>query len=368
MASEVFFHSLEQEPGLEFAPLDPRPGLKLLVDRLGLEGSVRKSSPWGIKVSLGGQGHPSAVAPEWAHCVAETLTGSAGSFGGTICFDTLSITTGGLDQEDTHLGLARAKGYGVDGQGPAYVVADGPGQKGSPVVATTGGEDQLEVTFAPLLAGIAGCCLLTPVRPHPHAGFQGALVNAGVGLADRSGKIALHRDIRPNVDTPLCAGCGSCLAVCLFDAIAINAGRAFIDHAKCTGCGECMNVCFMAGISAEEAEGIPRFQRKVAASALAAHQIVTGGQPRRLGYFNFLVRLDRHAGGARARGRQRLGDVGVLASADPVALDMATWDLITAKTDGSLASWSGFAQEPGALLEQAEILGLGSRTYRLFEV
>ena len=38
-------------------------------------------------------------------------------------------------------------------------------------------------------------------------------------------------------------------------------------------------------------------------------------------YFNFLVRLDRQSGGARRRNRERLGNVGILAARDPVALD-----------------------------------------------
>jgi len=128
-----------------------------------------------------------------------------------------------------------------------------------------------------------------------------------------------------------------------------------------------MNVCFMAGISADEAAGIPRFQQKVAAAALSARDLVTGGQPDRSGFFNIMVRLDRHSGGAKARGRKRLGDVGVLASRDPVALDRATWDLITARMEGPLSSWSGFAQEPGPLLDRAEELGLGTQEYRLVE-
>jgi ferredoxin len=353
MASDVFFHSLAQDPGLEFAPVDPRPGLAELVNRLGLEGAAQGSGPWGLKVSLGGQGHPPAVDPGWARGVADSLAGTETGLKNTFCFDTLSITTGGLDREDTHLGLAQAKGFGADKNGLEFRVADGPGPGSS-----------LEAT----LKKMTGVCLLTPVRPHPHAGFQGALFNLGVGLADREAKIELHRDIRPNVDTPLCAGCGSCLAVCLFDAIAINAGRAFIDHTKCTGCGECMNVCFMAGISAEEAEGIPRFQARVAGAARQVEQSMTADSAGRLGYFNFLVRLDRHAGGARARGRQRLGDVGILASPDPVALDKATWDFITERTDGPLSAWSGFRQEPGVLLGEAEKLGLGTTAYRIIEV
>jgi len=370
MTTEVFFHSLEQGNGHELQPVNLGSGLARLVDALGLAGAAGSVSPWGLKVKLGTQGHPPAIDPAWARIVADALAGerTVDPGKGSFCFDTLSITKTGLDQAETHLGMAKVKGYGTAGHGLPYIVADGPGH-GDPLASRSLDDRGLaEFTLAPALAQMAGICLLNPVRPHPHLGLAGTLLSLGVGLADRSGKLLLHMDIRPKVNTPLCAGCGSCMAVCLFDAIAINAGRAFIDHEKCTGCGECMNVCFMAGISAEEASGIPRFQEKVAAAALAARNEVTDGRSGRAGFFNFLVRRDRHSGGAIARGRKRLGDVGVLASTDPVALDQATWDLVVARMDGPLADWCGFKQEPESLLDRAENAGLGSRTYRLVEV
>jgi len=367
MAAEVFFHPLQTPAGQEFLPVDLRSPLAGLVARLGLAGAAGHHAPWGLKVQLGARGLPPAVDPAWARAVADAVAGpgAAAADRVTFCCDTLSITTAGLDAPDTHLGLAKVQGYTQGGHGLPYLVADGADQGPPLLVDEVGQEEIAGLTLAPVLSRAAGLCVLAPVRPHPHAGFQGALFHLGVGLADRAGKIMLHSDIRPKVDTPLCAGCGSCLAVCLFDAIAINGGRAHIDHLKCTGCGECMNVCFMAGISAEEAAGVPRFQAKVAAAAAAAARAVAAGRTGRAGYFNFLVRLDRHAGGARTRARQRLGDVGVLASRDPVALDMATWDLIVAATGGPLVDWSGFGQEPGLLLERAEQLGLGRRAYRL---
>ncbi len=369
MAADVYFHSLEPAAGQELLPVDPGPCLALMVDRLGLTGASRRASPWGLKVQVGEQGLPPAIDPAWARAVAEALAGpgAANSPSGAVCFDTLSITTTGLDQADTHLEMAMAKGFGSNGRGLPFLVADGPDQGDSLAVDLSGDSGIAQLTLASALKGFAGICLLAPVRPHPHAGFQGALVNMGVGLVDRAGKLLLHQDIRPKVNTPLCAGCGSCQAVCLFDAISMTAGRAMIDAKKCTGCGECMNVCFMAGISAEEAAGIPLFQKKVAAAALAARDTVSSGRSDRFGYFNLLVRLDRHAGRAKGRGRTRMGDVGVLASRDPVALDRATWDLIVARSGGPLDVWSGFSQEPGSLLDHAEKLGLGSQDYRLVE-
>jgi uncharacterized Fe-S center protein len=368
MSRQVFFHSLEQITRPEREPIDLGKGLTNLVAALRLDGAAQTAFPWGVKVQLGSQGHSAAVHPAWARAVADGLCGNAGTDPAetTFCFDTLSISTLGLDQADTHLGLAKVKGFGPEGNGLPYLVADGPGMGDAVVVERSGDPELAGLTLAGGLAAIAGLCLMAPVRPHPHLGFTGAVTGLGPGLADREGKLLLHRDIRPKVNTPLCAGCGSCLAVCLFGAIAIDGGRAYIDHEKCTGCGECMNVCFMAGISPEDAEGIFRFQRKLAQAAVAARTTLIKGRPGRTGFFNLLVRLDRHAGGARAR--QRLGDVGVLASRDPVALDQATWDLIVSRMEGPLSSWSGFQQEPGVLLEQAERLGLGTRDYLLVPV
>jgi uncharacterized Fe-S center protein len=370
MTRQVFFFSLEKNRQHDGAPGDLSGGLNRLVAALRLAGAAGDVSPWGLKVQLGAQSHSAAVAPAWARAVADGLVGTTGvdPTQHIFCFDTLSISTLGLDRAETHLGTAKVKGYGPAGNGLPYLVADGPDQGPSLIVNPEDDPELAGLTLAGALDGVGGLCLLTPVRPHPHVGFTGAVTGQGPGLADFQGKLMLHQDIRPKVDTPLCAGCGSCLSVCLFDAITIEAGRATISHEKCTGCGECMNVCFMAGISAEEAASIPRFQRKVAGAALAARRRLLGERSGRAGYFNLLVRLDRHAGGAQARGRQRLGDVGILASRDPVAVDQAAWDLIVARISGPLSSWSGFRQDPGILLERAEQLGLGTRTYSLVEI
>lgn len=366
MSRDVFFLPLETDASA-LAPPDLRPGLGRLARALDL---ADPTGTWALKVHLGAARRPAAVDPVWSRTVAGLLAGDASALprAGTFAFDTLSITTAGLDQAGTHLDLARAKGYAAPDDPLPFRVADGPDQ-GTGLEASLPPESELsEHTLAGGLRHSTGLCVLTPVRPHPHIGLRGALTTMGVGLADRAAKIALHRDVRPQVDTPLCAGCGVCLTVCLFDAIGLNAGRAMIDHRKCTGCGECMNVCFMAGIGPEESAGIPCFQAKVADAAWAARRQITGGRPDRAAYFSFLIRLDRQAGGARTRDRKRLGDVGVLAARDPVALDQATTDLISERVGGKLADWSGFTQSPEVMLARAEAVGLGRRTYRLVTV
>ena len=340
------------------APVGPA-GLARLIDRIGLTGAAGPSRRWALKLTLGPRGRAPAVDPDWAASAAQALAGPAAR-DRTVCCDTLSINLEGLDQVASHLELAVAKGFGPGGAAPPYLVADDP-RHGDALRPAPDGP-----SLAALTAAVDGLLVLNPVRPHPHLGFGGALFALGAGLADRDGKLMLHKDIRPKVDTPLCAGCGSCLAVCLFEAIRLNGGRATIDHTLCTGCGECMNVCFMAGIAPEAAVGIPRFQQRVAAAAELA-LAGAAGRPRPAGYLSFLVRLDRQSGGP-ARRRDRLGDVGVLASRDPVALDRATWDLAAGGPLGALSAWSGFAAVPGPLLEAAADLGLGTPRYRLVTI
>lgn len=318
------------DPGLLAAPLGR------LARRLGLPAPA--AGGWALKVQLGPPGRPAETDPTWARAVGELLPTGSGAF------DTLSITTEGLHTLEAVSERAHAQGYG-----PAAAAGSG----GLPFRAVDG--------LAPLGA-LPGLATMGTVRPHPHLGLWGAVACLGVDLADRAAKLELHRGIRPRVDTPLCAGCGSCLAVCLFDAIVIRAGRAFIDHSRCTGCGECMTVCHMAGITPEDAAGIPLFQERVAEAAVRH----AADSPRRV-HFLFLTHLDRGQGRAVSRRLQLARHLGVLASADPVALDQAAWDLLARRAGGELAAWSGFRQVPEPLLAAAAALGLGRREYRLVE-
>ncbi len=48
-----------------------------------------------------------------------------------------------------------------------------------------------------------------------------------------------------------CAACGTCVAVCPFDAIRIK-DIAVIDPVKCTNCGLCVKACPVSAIEVEK--------------------------------------------------------------------------------------------------------------------
>ena len=66
----------------------------------------------------------------------------------------------------------------------------------------------------------------------------------------------------------------------------------------------------------------------------------------------------------------KMGDIGILASLDPVALDQACVDLVYASEDpGKVHLIERMESRHGIhTLEHAEVLGLGSRTYELVEL
>ena len=65
----------------------------------------------------------------------------------------------------------------------------------------------------------------------------------------------------------------------------------------------------------------------------------------------------------------KIADIGILASADPVALDQACVDLIYASEDDSTDFIERMENRGGAhVLEAAESLGVGSRAYELVEI
>ena len=56
--------------------------------------------------------------------------------------------------------------------------------------------------------------------------------------------VACHGGCRATDCAYGCTGCGTCVAACKFDAIAIGPdGVAAVDEAKCIGCGACARAC-----------------------------------------------------------------------------------------------------------------------------
>jgi len=207
-------------------------------------------------------------------------------------------------------------------------------------------------------AGYDQLIVLTHFKGHTLAGFGGALKQLSMGHASKGGKLAMHLGVKPRIRPHKCEQCGLCQQRCAMGAITVGA-RTTIDYAKCVGCGACVAICPRQAVTVFTVQGIlhaafgNKFTEKIAEYALA------GQQGRHNIYLNFLMNITR---GCDCEGRKMspvLGDIGILAAIDPVAIDKASHDLCR-QAGKKFRGRSTFAY--------AEKIGLGSASYQLIEI
>ena len=157
--------------------------------------------------------------------------------------------------------------------------------------------------------------------------------------------------------------------------ITITDKKASIDHNKCVGCGRCIGICPMDAVKPAEDESNDILNCKIAEYA----QAVVQGRP------NFHISLvcdvspycDCHG----ENDAPIIPDVGMFASFDPVALDMACADACNAQPvlAGSLLDEKPHVHHDHfkdthpetnwmSSIEHAVKLGIGSKEYELIEI
>lgn len=167
---------------------------------------------------------------------------------------------------------------------------------------------------------------LNHFKGHEEAGFGGALKNLGMGAGSNEGKREMHSDGRPMVNPEKCVACGACAKNCAHDGPQMQeSGVMKINWTNCMGCGRCVDVCPVKAIYHDNKEAGKLLNFKIAEYAKA----VVDGRP------NFHINMvldvspccDCHA----ENDVPIVPDVGMFASFDPVALDLACADAVNAQ-------------------------------------
>jgi hypothetical protein len=212
---------------------------------------------------------------------------------------------------------------------------------------------------------------------HELTGFGGALKNIGMGCASREGKLVEHSTATPRVARKFCDACALCLKTCAHGAIAIIEGKARIDPDRCAGCGRCITICERQAINIQWNESSRMVMQKMCEHALGA---LKGKEGKTL-FLNFITQVSPDCDCYSHADASIVGDIGICAATDPVALDQACADLVNAAPGNSgTALKSGL--EPGGdkfrgvhpdidwevQLEHAEKLGMGRRKYQLVRI
>ena len=178
-----------------------------------------------------------------------------------------------------------------------------------------------------------------------------------------------------------CAPYNICVKHCAHDAIHLNAERkAEIDYTKCVGCGQCVALCQHDAAVVSDWDTSERLNYKIAEYSVA----VLKDKPHF--HISFIMNVSPECDCWNHNDAAIIPDLGMLASADPVALDKACADLViqapVLHSDNVLAKKHEHEDLCGcdkfhmihpdtdwlAGLRHAEKIGLGTMDYELIKI
>jgi hypothetical protein len=326
-----------------------------------------------LKIHFGEPGNMSYIRPPYIAVVSRLVRELGGK---PFLTDSNTLYSGRRHNAYDHLRAGFENGFSRDATGCDIIIADG--LKGNDFVnmPVTGG---VHCDFARIGCAVAeadAVISLNHFKGHELTGFGGALKNLGMGAASRSGKKFLHEVSHPIINRAACTGCGMCVKNCASKAITLDAERkAVIDHDLCTGCCQCVAVCQFAAARASEGNASRVCSERIAEYTGA----ILRGKPSF--HVNFVMNVSPNCDCWANNDAPVVADIGIFASADPVALDQACVDAVnaapaingTALTD---RQYGGSGEKFGHIhpdadwshgLNHAEWLGLGSRKYELIQ-
>ena len=274
-----------------------------------------------IKLHFGEVGNLSYLRPNWAKTVADFVKARGGR---PFLTDANTLYVGKRKQALDHLDIAYENGFSPFATGCHVIIADGLKGTDDVAVPLPDGKYVKEAFIGRAVVDADVVISLTHFKCHEMTGIGGAIKNLGMGCGSRAGKKAMHSTVSPSVNRSLCVGCGKCARECAHGACRIVRGKAAIDAAKCVGCGRCIGACNRDAIESDFGEPCTVMQGKIAEYAAAAVR----GKPHF--HLSFVRDVSPYCDCHFENDAPLVADIGMLASADPVAIDQAAADLVNA--------------------------------------
>ena len=353
MKSKVFFVPADESDGMQ--EIQSKFRKMLLFSKLF--DCVKANDKAVIKMHFGEEGNTGHVRPDYIRIIVDLIAEKKAS---AVLSDTNTLYVGRRVRSAEHEKLAQEHGFTKKNTGAPVVVPDErDGEK-----CVTVGVNKAFVKDAKVLKLYREADVLVGVahfKGHLVTGFGGAIKNIGMGCASREGKLAQHSTLSPVVYTQKCTGCGECVSVCLVEAISLVNKKSSIDGAKCIGCASCIAACRFEAIDVNWGSGAGTLQEKMAEYAYA----VLHGRKNNI-FVNVVMKITAECDCLAKDDPRIVEDVGILVSADPVALDHASYDLVCQKANGrDVFKEAHPKSDSHKQLGHAENLGLGMKNYEL---
>jgi len=313
-----------------------------------------------VKLHFGEAGNTGYVRPELLRVIASSLKARQAK---PFLADTNTLYQGRRQESGEHLKLAREHGFTPEAVGAEVVIPDDTKPENA-VAVDVSGRFIKTAKVAGLFAQADAFVGVAHFKGHLMTGFGGALKNVGMGCATREGKLAQHSDVSPSIDVKECVGCGQCVAACSAQAISLRADKAVIDAALCVGCAQCLAACPSSAIEVRWEQGGNVIQEKMVEYTRA----ILAAKKGKAAFFNFCLKVTAECDCLAKDDPCIAPDVGILAGADPVALDQACHDLVLRAAGRDVFKAAHPKRDGAKQLAHAEELGLGRRDYELITV
>lgn len=327
-----------------------------------------------IKLHFGEPGNLAFLRPNWARTVADFVKERGGK---PFLTDCNTLYVGGRKNALDHMDSAMLNGFNPMTTGCQIIIGDGLKGSDEVEVPVVGGEYVKNAKIGRAVMDADVFISLTHFKGHEEAGFGGCLKNIGMGCGSRAGKMEQHNAGKPHVAQKHCIGCGQCWKICAHGAPIIENGKAHIDHDRCVGCGRCIAVCPKDAVRIDWDESTTNLNCKIAEYTKA----VVDGRP--CFHISLVIDVSPNCDCRPENDMAIVPNVGMFASFDPVALDMACVDAVNAQTPlrGSAADDAHAKAHVHdhfqrlhpdtnwrSCLEHGEKIGIGTREYELIKI
>lgn len=368
MTSEVYFSNFRARSDKE----NKITKLKKIFSGAGFDSLISNDDITAIKVHFGEEGNDTFLSPVLVRQVVDRVRKNGGN---PFLTDTATLYNGQRRNAVNHLKTAISHGFDFAVVNAPLIIADG--LYGNDYVEVPISKGHFEkVKIARAITEADSMIVLSHFKGHCSTGFGGAIKNLGMGCAPPAGKFEQHC-AKAIVNEELCICCGECAKACELDAIELKGGKSHVDKTKCIACGSCVGACPEGAINFDWEHEIPVFIEKMVEYAYGA----VAGKEDKVGYINFVMNVTPDCDCAPYSDAPIVPDVGILASRDPVALDMVCYDLVN-KQSGIANSmlWENLKEgedkfrgtwgqvDSTVQLRYGEKIGLGKTKYKLIEL
>jgi uncharacterized Fe-S center protein len=341
--------------------------IERLFDEANFKSIFKENSLTGVKLHFGEEGNDSYVNP----VMVRALVNKIRDCNAIPCItDTNTLYHGTRHNSISHLKTAILHGFDYSVVGAPLIIADGlRGDNWVPIKIEL--NHFQDVKIASDIETMDNMLVVSHFKGHGMSGFGGAIKNLAMGCAAAIGKLEQHECVKPIINNA-CTSCGTCIDSCPVSSISLG-DIAVIDYESCIACNNCLENCPDSCIELPW-ENMPEFIEKMVEYAFGAVK----NKNDKVGYINFLMNITPDCDCVSWSDRPIVPDIGIMASTDPVALDMASYDMVNQQI-GHKNSLLTHNHQPGGdkfmgvwenvdgrlQLQYAEQLGLGNRNYEL---